>query len=111
LKVNPTGRVRSDNRSDTSTPVAYTPEPWHILEGTSKNAWVIVGESPARGRCQIARAADASSVEECRANASLIAQAPAMHRAGVKLLCAWGTEDAPQAMEELAVILSRAVGR
>jgi hypothetical protein len=78
------------------------------LEDASQNAWLIVGESSELGTCQIARVADAPSKEEYRANARLIEQAPAMHSAAVKLLCAWGTEDAPEAMEELAVILSRA---
>ena len=91
------------------TPVEYTPEPWRILEETSEKTWIIAGESSARGTCQIARIPDATSVAECRANARLITQAPAMHRAAVKLMCLWGTEDAPEAMEELAVILSKAV--
>ena len=87
----------------------YTPEPWRILENTSENAWIVIGESRERGRSQIARIADAPSVAEYQANAHLIAQAPAMHRAAVRLMCLWGTEDAQDAMEELAEILSRAV--
>jgi hypothetical protein len=90
-------------------PAKYTPEPWSILQDESENAWIVVGESQARGRTQIARIADAPSVEECQANAYLIAQAPATHRAAVKLMCLWGTEDAQEAMEELAKILSKAV--
>jgi hypothetical protein len=90
-------------------PVGYTPEPWRIVEDSSENAWLVVGHSPLRGACQIARIADAPSEEECRANARLIAEAPAMHRAAVRLMNLWGTEDASEAMEELAVVLSRAV--
>lgn len=90
-------------------PVEYTPGPWQILEDTTRNSWLIVGESPTRGQCQIARIDDARLVDEYRANACLIAQAPAMHNAAVKLLCAWGSEDAAEAMGELAMILSKAV--
>ena len=32
-----------------------------------------------------------------------------MHRAAVKLMCVWGTDDAQEAMEELSEILSKAV--
>jgi hypothetical protein len=93
----------------TPKPAGYTPEPWRIVDDTSENAWLVVGDSPVRGTCHIARIADARSEEECRANARLIAEAPAMHRAAVRLMSLWGTEDASQAMEELAVVLSRAV--
>ncbi len=108
MKAQQTHRTRPAER-ETPTPTKYTPEPWRILEDTSENAWIVVGESRGRGRSQIARIADAPSVEECQANAHLIAQAPAMHRAAVKLMCVWGTEDAQEAMEELAEILSKAV--
>jgi hypothetical protein len=90
-------------------PVQYTPEPWRILEQTPGDAWVVMGESSAHGARALATIPDAVSSVEQQANARLIAQAPSMHRAAVKLLCAWGTEDAPEAMEELAVILSQAV--
>ncbi|HZL68488.1 MAG TPA: hypothetical protein VFC29_14290 [Candidatus Limnocylindrales bacterium] len=90
-------------------PVQYTPEPWRILEQTPGDAWVVVGESSAHGARTLATIPDAASDGEQQANARLIAQAASMHRAAVKLLCAWGTEDAPEAMEELAVILSQAV--
>ena len=90
-------------------PVQYTPEPWRILEQTPGDTWVVIGESSAHGPRALATIPDAVSDEEQRANARLIAQAPSMHRAAVKLLCAWGTEDASEAMEELAVILSQAV--
>ena len=73
------------------------------------NSWVVIGESSAHGPRALATIPDAVSDEEQRANARLIAQAPSMHRAAVKLLCAWGTEDASEAIEELAVILSQAV--
>jgi len=90
-------------------PVEYTPEPWRILEQTPGDGWAVVGESSAHGARVLATIPDAPSNGEQQANARLIAQAPSMHRAAVKLLCAWGTEDASQAMEELAVILSKAV--
>jgi len=109
LNSSTTRRIGPADHKPTPTPVEYTPEPWRILEDTSENAWIIVGDSPVRGKCQIARIADATSVAECQANAGLIAQAPAMHRAAVKLMCLWGTEEAPEAMEELALILSKAV--
>jgi len=69
---------------------------------------MVVGESSAHG-VHVASIPDAVSDGEQQANARLIAQAPSMHRAAVRLLCAWGTEDAPAAMEELAVILTQAV--
>lgn len=109
MKTDQTHRASPAHRKEAATPAKYTPEPWDILEDKSDNAWVLVGESRAQGRSQIARIADAPSVEECQANAYLIAQAPAMHRAAVKLMCLWGTENAQEAMEELAEILSRAV--
>jgi hypothetical protein len=96
-------------REETPAPVEYTPEPWRILEGSTDNAWTIVGESQTRGKFQIARIPDAPTVEECQANARLIAQAPAMHRAAVKLMCLWGTDDAQEAMDELAEVVSKAV--
>ena len=91
------------------TPVQYTPEPWRILKQPSGDAWVVVGESSVHGPRELATIPQAVPDGERQANARLIAQAPSMHRAAVKLLCAWGTEDAPEAMEELAVILSQAV--
>ena len=90
-------------------PVRYTPEPWRVLEQTPGDAWMVVGESSTHGARSLATIHDAVSDLEQQANARLIASAPSMHRAAVKLLCAWGTEDAPEAMEELAVILSQAV--
>ena len=89
--------------------VEYTPEPWRILEQSPGDAWVIAGESTAHGPRTLAIIPDAVSDAEQRANARMIARAPSIHRAAVKLLCAWGTEDTPEAMEELAVILSQAV--
>ena len=86
----------------------YTPEPWHVAEQRFNGNWLIVAKSPQSGTSPVAIVPDAAKVEENRANAYLIAQAPAMHRAAVKLMCAWGTEDAQEAMEELAVILSKA---
>jgi hypothetical protein len=109
LKADQTHRSSPSECKQVALPAKYTPEPWSILRDESENAWIVVGESQARGRTQIARIADAPSVEECQANAYLIAQAPAMHRAAVRLMCLWGTEDAQEAMEELAEILSRAV--
>ena len=91
-----------------SKPVPYTPEPWRIWK-TPGHAWVVVGESSAHGSRELATIPEAVSDLERQANARLIAQAPSMHRAAVRLLCAWGTEDASEAMEELAVILSQAV--
>ena len=90
-------------------PVQYTPEPWRILERTPGDGWVVVGESSTHGARELATIPGAVFDGEQQANARLIAQAPSMHRAAVKLLCVWGTEDAPEAMEELAVILSQAV--
>lgn len=101
--------MKSPTSKENIRTVEYTPEPWRILEDSSKNAWIVVGESPTRGKCEIARVSDASTVEECQANARLIAQAPAMHQAAVKLMSYWGTEDAQEAMQELAVILSKAI--
>ena len=100
---------RQDEDKVSSKPVQYTPEPWRILEQTPGDAWVVMGESSAHGARALATIPDAASDGEQQANARLIVQAPSMHRAAVKLLCAWGTEDAPEAMEELAVILSQAV--
>ena len=107
-------QIQSDRRKQGTEeipckPVQYTPEPWRILEQTPVDAWIVVGESPAHGPRTLATVPHGASDEEQQANARLIAQAPSMHRAAVKLLCAWGTEDAPEAMEELAVILSEAV--
>ena len=73
-------------------PVRYTPEPWHILEQTPRDAWMVVGESSTHGARALATIPDAVSDLEQQANARLIALAPSMHRAAVKLLCAWGTE-------------------
>ena len=70
---------------------------------------MVVGESSTHGARELATIPGAVSDREQQANARLIAQAPSMHQAAVKLLCAWGTEDAPEAMEELAVILSATV--
>jgi len=89
--------------------VEYTPGPWRIMEDTLSSTWVIVRESSARGSFPIARIPEALVRDESRANAHLITQAPEMHRAAVKLMCAWGTEDAKDAMAELARILSKAV--
>jgi hypothetical protein len=109
--------VKQDQSSDRKqvvgklrlNPVRYTPEPWHILEQTPGDAWMVVGEPSTHGARALATIHDAVSDLEQQANARLIASAPSMHCAAVKLLCAWGTEDAPEAMEELAVILSQAV--
>jgi hypothetical protein len=79
------------------------------LEQTPDGAWVAVGESSAHGVRTLATIPDAVYDREQQANARLIAQAPSMHRAAVKLLCVWGTEDASEAMEDLALILSQAV--
>lgn len=102
------GRV-SEDRKQITTHVEYTSDPWSILESSSESDWIIVGDSSQRGRCEIARIPAAAAVDEFRANARLIVQAPAMHRAAVKLMSVWGTEDAQEAMAELAAILSRAV--
>ena len=92
-----------------SRAVQYTPEPWRILEQSPGDAWVVTGESSEHVPRTLATIPGAVFDGEQRANARLIAQAPSMHRAAVKLLCAWGTEDVPEAMEELALILSQAV--
>jgi hypothetical protein len=92
-----------------SKSVPYTPEPWRISEQARGNAWVVVSESATHGSRELATIPEAVTDREGQANARLIAHAPSMHRAAVKLLCAWGTEDAPEAMEELAVIVSQAV--
>lgn len=89
--------------------VEYTRAPWRVMEDSRGNTWLIVGESDQRGACQVARVPNATLMPEQQANARLIAQAPAMHSAAVRLLCAWGTEDAEEAMEELALVLSKAV--
>ena len=87
----------------------YTPEPWRILQQTPDDDWVVVGDSVVHGARTLAAIPDAVGDGERQANARLIAHAPSMHRAAVKLFCVWGTEDAPEAMEELAAILSEAV--
>lgn len=102
-------RRKQDSSEDaTSQPAQYTTEPWRIVE-TSEDEWVLTGESPLHGYREIATVPRAVSDAEQQANARLIVQAPAMHRAAVRLSCAWGTEDASEAMEELALILSKAV--
>ena len=79
------------------------------MDQTPGDTWVVSGKSAEHGARQIATIPHAAHDQEQQANARLIAMAPAIHRAGVKLLCAWGTEDAPEAMTELALILSQAV--
>jgi hypothetical protein len=106
---NQSGRPKQAAGEIGCKPVQYTPEPWRILEQIPGDAWVVVGETSAHGSRPLATIPNAVSDGEQQANARLIAQAPSMHRAAVKLLCVWGTEDAPEAMEELAVILSEAV--
>ena len=102
-------RVNLFSEQTEAKPVQYTPGPWRILEQSQPDTWVVIGESPSQGVRELARVPLAGSNAEQRANARLIAQAPSMHRAAVKLVCAWGTEDASEAMEELALILSKAV--
>ena len=109
MKPNQAQCMGPEGRSESPKAVEYTPEPWRLMEDTSQHVWVVVGESPTRGNHEVARIANGASTVECRANARLIAQAPAMHRAAVKLMCLWGTADAQEAMEELALILSKAV--
>ncbi len=87
----------------------YTPAPWRIVQQTPGEAWIVVGETTSDGARKLASVPDASHDEEQQANARLIAQAASMHSAAVKLMCVWGTEDAQEAMEELAQILSKAV--
>ena len=108
MSKNPSAR-RKHMEDTPCEPVKYTPEPWHILEQAPGDAWVLVGESSAHGPRELAVIPGAVSDPEQQANARLLALAPSMHRAAVKLLCAWGTENAPEAMEELALILSQAV--
>jgi hypothetical protein len=87
----------------------YTPDPWRVSEHAANDHWSIVAGSLLNDGRQVALIPDAAMSEESQANARLIAQAPAMHRAAVKLMCVWGTDDAQEAMEELSEILSKAV--
>jgi hypothetical protein len=87
----------------------YTPEPWHLVEKTPGISWIVAGKSLEHGARQIASIPDANHDEEQQANARLIATAPALHRAAVKLMCVWGTDDAQEVMGELSVILSAAM--
>ena len=87
----------------------YPPDPWRVSEHAANDHWSIVAGSLLNDGRQVALIPDAAMSEESQANARLIAQAPAMHRAAVKLMCGWGTDDAQEAMEELSEILSKAV--
>lgn len=107
LKSKPTV-LRRTTKSDDVKPVANTAEPWRIREHNGNGHWSVIAGSPLRGGREVAVIPNAVVSEESQANARLIAQAPAMHRAAVKLMCVWGTEDAQEAMEELAEILSKA---
>jgi hypothetical protein len=110
LSVKPNRTVR--RRPTISKPgsrVECTPEPWHIVEHSTNDHWSVVAGSPLDDGREVAIIPDAAISEESQANARLIAQAPSMHRAAVRLMCVWGTEDAQEAMEDLAEILSQAV--
>ncbi len=87
----------------------YTQGPWHVVEHAENDYWSIVADTPVNGGRQIALIPEAAISADSQANARLIAQAPAMHRAAVRLMCVWGTEDAQEAIEELSEILSKAV--
>jgi hypothetical protein len=108
LKSNQTDRRRPITPKN-GTGSQYTPGPWHVVEHSANDHWSIVAGTSLNDGRQIALIPEAAMSEGSQANARLIAQAPSMHRAAVKLMCVWGTEDAQEAMEELAEILSKAV--
>lgn len=109
MSSNPSPRPGDSEEQLRIKRVEYTSDPWRIIERLPNSAWAIVGESAETGVRELATIPNAVNDRVQQANARLIAQAPAMHRAAVRLLTVWGTEDAAEAVEELAKIVAQAV--